>query len=117
MRRKLSLENGFVHRSGISYIKLFRPNNRNLEIRFSLRRIYPKKIGIHPSVTISSRLKQLQEDIPDIIKKLHSFQALCCSREQHELAQKALISLRNCPPEEIINLAKNLSNDVGYAVD
>lgn len=117
MRRDFSPENDFAHRLGLSYIKVYRQNHRNLDTGASLRRIYTKKSGIHPSVTISSRLKQLKEEVPEIIQKLHSFQPICCSGDQHELAQKALISLRNRQPEEMRNLAKNLANDVACAID
>jgi hypothetical protein len=117
MRRDVSPENDFAHRLSLSYIKVSRQNHRNFDTRVSLRRIYPKKFGSHPSVTISSRLKQLKEEVPEIIKKLHSFQPICCSANQRELARKALISLRNRQPEDIRNLAKNLADDVAGAVD
>ena len=117
MRRDFSSENDFAHRLGVSYIKVSRQNHQNFDTRASLRRIYPKKFGIHPSVTLSSRLKQLKEEVPEIIKKLHSFQPICCSANQRELARKALISLRNCQQEEMRNLAKNLADDVAGAVD
>jgi hypothetical protein len=117
MRRNFSPENDFAHRLGLSYIKVSRQNHRDFDTRASLRRIYTKKFGIHPSVTISSRLKQLKEEVPEIIKNLNSFQPICCSNNQQELAQKALISLRNRQPEDIRNLANTLSNDVAGAVD
>lgn len=117
MRRNFSPENDFAHRLGISYIKVSRQNHQNFDTRVSLRRIYPKKFGSHPSVTISSRLKQLKEEVPEIITKLHSFQPICCSNNQQKLAQKALSSLRNRQPEDMRNLAKNLADDVACAVD
>ncbi len=117
MRRDFSPENDFAHRLGLSYIKVSRQNHRDVDTRASLRRIYTEKSGFYPSVTISSRLKQLKEEVPDIIQKLHSFQPICCSDDQHELARTALISLRNRQPQEMRNLAKNLANDVASAVD
>ena len=117
MRMNFSPENDFAHRLGLSYIKVSRQNHRDFDTRASLRRIYTKKFGIHPSVIISSRLKQLKEEVPEIIKKLHSFQPICCSTTQQQLAQKALSSLKNRQPEEMINLAKNLADDVACAVD
>lgn len=117
MRRNFSPENDFAHRLGVSYIKVSRQNHQNFDTRVSLRRIYPKKFGSHPSVTISSRLKQLKEEVPEIIKKLHSFQPICCSNNQQKLAQKALLSLRNRQPEDMKNLAKNLADDVACAID
>lgn len=117
MRKNFSPENDFAHRLGISYIKVSRQNHQNFDTRVSLRRIYPKKFGNHPSVTISSRLKQLKEEVPEIIQNLHSFQPICCSQDQRELARKAIISLRNCQPEDMRNRAKNLADDVADAVD
>lgn len=117
MLRDFSPENDFSHRLGLSYIKVSRQNHRNLDSRASLRRINPKKFAIHPSVTISSRLKQLKEEVPEIIKKLHSFQPISCSKDQRELAQKALISLKNRQQQDMKNLAKNLADDVAGAVD
>lgn len=117
MRRNFSPENDFAHRLGLSYIKVSRQNHQNFDTRASLRRIYAQKFGIHPPVTISSRLKQLKEEVPEMIKKLHSFQPICCSNNQHKLAQKALSSLRNRQQEDMRNLAKNLADDVADAVD
>ncbi|AFZ19986.1 hypothetical protein [Allocoleopsis franciscana] len=117
MRRNFSPENDFAHRLGISYIKVSRQNHQNFDTKVSLRRIYPRKFGSHPSTTISSRLKPLKEEVPEIIKQLHSFQPICCSNHQHKLAQKALISLRNRQPEDMKTLAKTLADDIAGAVD
>ncbi len=117
MRRNFSPENDFAHRLSLSYIRVSRQNQRNFDTRASLRRIYAQKSGIHPTVTISSRLKQLKEEVPEIIKKLHSFQPICCSGNQRKLAQKALISLRHRQAEDMRNVAKNLADDVAGAVD
>ena len=117
MRKNFSAENDFAHRLSLSYIRVSRQNQRNFDTRASLRRIYAQKSGIHPTVTISSRLKQLKEEVPEIIKKLHSFQPICCSANQRELARKALISLMNCQQEEMRSIAKNLADDVASAVD
>ncbi|HEY9830135.1 MAG TPA: hypothetical protein V6D26_06125 [Stenomitos sp.] len=117
MGRNVSPENDFAHRLGLSYIKVSRQNHPNFDTRASLRRIYTKKFGIHPSVTISSRLKQHQEEVPAIIQKLHSFQPICCSETQHELAQKAIIYLKNRQQQDVRNLAKNLADDVAGIVD
>lgn len=117
MGKNISPEHDFAHRLGLSYIKVSRQNHPNFDTRASLRRIYTKKFGIHPSVTISSRLKQHQEEVPAIIQNLHSFQPICCSETQRELAQKAIFSLRNCQPKDVRNLAKNLADNVAGIVD
>lgn len=68
-------------------------------------------------INLPYRPYQLGETVPELVQQLHSFQPVRCSGDQRELARHALTALKNRKPEEIVNHAKKLANDVSGAVD
>jgi hypothetical protein len=117
MSRDFSPENGFPNSLGLSYITVSPQNLRDFDARADLRRIFTKELDSNQSVALPYRPKNLREEVPELLQQLHSFNPLCCSGNQRELARKALTALKNRKQEDISNLAKNLANDVASAVD
>jgi hypothetical protein len=116
MRRNFSAENDFAHRLSLSYIRVSRQNQRNFDTRASLRRIYAQKSGIHPTVTISSRLKQLKEEVPEIIKNSIRSNRFVVQETNANLPKSAHF-LKESPSRRYEKFAKNLADDVASAVD
>jgi hypothetical protein len=96
-------ENSFPHPPTLGNLRFSPQNLKDFNAGAGFSRIY--------------RPYQHREELPEILRKLHSFKPLCCSVNQRELARKALIAIKNRNSEDIRNLANNLANDVAGAVD
>lgn len=69
------------------------------------------------SITIDATVDLLIEDLERMLQQLQSFQPICHSPVQQQLAGNALIALKNRQNEGITELADKLAGDVAAVLD
>ncbi len=113
--REFHQENYLPHPVKLGNLKVF-PKSIKESTRKILGKIYFRKFDLNSSATFF-QTNFLREELPELLQQLHSFEPLRCRKNQQKLAQKALAALGNRQQDPIINLARNLANDVAGAVD